>query len=188
MLMLTLLLLLNVGIAFWNAKVCGQAWREANALGGWGKAVVWSGAIQSVIGFSSAYAFMVALALGGKYGHAVLSLWYVLIIIPALGTGFLITVNSWINAYRERSLSSMAEAGWNTFATIHNVSNASSGIGEAFSSIGDIFGGDSDDDAASGFAKLGIILAVVVVLGASVGTTYIIMRHYQGTLPVPSNS
>ena len=187
--LLFFVLLLNVGIAYWNAVVCGKAWREANALGGWGKALVWCGAIQSVIGFSSAYAFLVAIAVGGQFGHAVISLWYVLIIIPALGSGLVLTIHSWIEAYRERSLSSMAVAGWNTFAQVENVANASSGIGEAFSNIGDFFGSsDSDDDASSALTKLALIVAVIIILGASIGTTYVIMKNYIGTLPVPSEA
>lgn len=187
--LLFFVLLLNVALSYWNAVVSGTAWREANALGGWGKALVWCAAIQSVIGFSSAYIFLVAIAVGGHFGHTVLSLWYLLIIIPALGTGLVIMINSWIEAYRERSLSAMAVAGWNTFSQASNTYNASSGIGEAFSNVGDFFGSsDSDDDASSVLVKLAVIVTVIIVLGASIGTTYVIMSRHMGSLPVPNEA
>lgn len=46
------LLIINLGISFWNAKVCGQSWVEAKAVGGFIRVLIWCGAIQAAIGFS----------------------------------------------------------------------------------------------------------------------------------------
>src|SRR3546814_20748298 len=46
--------------------------------------------------------------------------WYVMIVIPALGSGLLITIHSWTLVFRERRLSSLGGAAWNTYAQAQN--------------------------------------------------------------------
>lgn len=180
------LLVLNAGISWWNAKVCGQAWAETKALGGFMRLVVWSGAIQSAIGFSMVYVFVIG-GLGAWTGYipakafvAMTQLWYIAVIVPALGTGIIITVHSWIVAYRERDLTSMGMAAWNTFSTGYNIYNASSGIGDAVSKLGDFFGSEEDDAL-----KRLVIMVVVFALLAGVLTTATLIKKYEGTLPLP---
>lgn len=184
MLWIVLILALNLVISWWNARVCGQAWAEANALGGFGKVLIWSGAIQSAIGFSMIYIFLMA-GLGAVTGFlpaaiikGMMSLWYLAIIVPALGTGLIITVHSWIAAYRERDFASIGTAAYNTIAQAHNMYGAIDGIGKALSGVGDLF--DSDDPKA-GIA----IVLVIVALGGGILTTWALIRKYAGTLPLP---
>ncbi len=54
---LYVILALNFGISWWNARSCGRAWVESKAVGGSIRVLVWCGAIQSAIGFSSVFLF-----------------------------------------------------------------------------------------------------------------------------------
>ncbi len=58
--MLILVLGLNLVISFLNARNVGRVWAETKAIGGWIRVVAWAGAIQSAIGFTYVYAFIVA--------------------------------------------------------------------------------------------------------------------------------
>ena len=182
-LLIVLLVLWNVGISFWNARSCGEVWIEANAIGGWSRVMVWCGAIQSVIGFSSLYVIVAALVIGGKTGDAILGLWYLLIIIPALGSGLLITLQSWRNAYQSGSWGDIGVGVYNTIAEANNIYGATSGIESAGSLVKDVFSGD--DDTQGFFAKVAIVVVVGAALTLAVGTTWIIIQHYKGTTKVP---
>lgn len=190
MLFLIFILALNLGISFWNAKVCGEAWAESKAVGGFIRLVVWSGAIQSAVGFSMIYIFLIAGAgyatgfLPPKAIDALISLWYLAVIIPVLGTGLIITVQSWITAYRERSLLNMGMASYNTFAQAHNMYSAVDGIGKSFGKVGDLFSSSDDDDAKGAMAIIVVVLAIAALAAGAV-TTYSIIRIYAGTLPLP---
>ena len=60
MFMLFLLVLVNIGISYWNAKQAGRVWAESKGVGGWIRILVWCAAIQSAVGFTSAYAIILA--------------------------------------------------------------------------------------------------------------------------------
>lgn len=204
MTMLVLILLLNAGISYWNAYVCGKSWVESKAIGGMIRFMVWCGAIQSAIGFSSVLLFplvFLAHALVPQYFTDVylkgtVNLWYLTIIFPALGTGFAIMIQSWVAAYRERDLLSMGSAAWNTFAQVHNTVSAVQNMGGAFSAIGEAFSGifsaaSDDDDGKATIALIGLAIMIAIVavsiLGGALLTAAIIHR-YAGTVPLPSRS
>src|SRR3546814_11235201 len=95
------LLRLNGAISWWNAYACGRNWIEARMLGGWPWVMVCCGAIQSAIGFSMVYG---TVELGALYlvGYLppetvklAMDFWYVMIVIPALGSGLLLPITSW---------------------------------------------------------------------------------------------
>lgn len=188
--MLVLLLILNFAISWWNCYAVGGIWTESKALGGFSRLLAWSAAIQSAIGFSSVIGFLlgyVAYSLGYlpvKYATDAISLWYLLVIVPVIGTGLVITIHSWIVAFRERSLLNMGTAAYNTFAQIHNMYSAIDGIGEAFKGVSDLFDGDSDD--AQGTMVLLVIALVAAALLGGVLLTYVLIRKYAGRLPVPA--
>jgi hypothetical protein len=108
---LYVILALNFGISWWNARTCGRAWVESKAVGGYIRVLVWCGAIQSAIGFSSVFLFPMIFAAQAffpeyftdDYLNGALGLWYITVIFPVLGTGLIITIESWIAAYREHS-------------------------------------------------------------------------------------
>ena len=187
--MLLLVLVLNLVISFFNARSVGRVWAESKAIGGWIRLVVWAGAIQSAIGFTYVYAFIVGyIAVSTGYLPAamlgvLLNLMYVMIVVPLIGSAIIITIQSWITAARDRSLMNLGVAGWNTFATAYNTYNAVQSFGPALDSVqqglGGVFGdGDSDDNAAR------VILLAAIVLLAGVLTTSVIIRRYEASLPV----
>jgi len=194
MFVVLLLVALNFGISWGNAYVAGTIWRETMLLGGWAKAVAWSARIQSVCGFTMVFGVLLAFLasalhiLSNRALEASLSLTYVMIIFPILGSGFIITAHSWIAAYRNRDWMSYGTAGWNTFAMGYDTYNAISGFGEAFSKIGDFLSSDDDEDDSKSFVmKLAII--IIIIAAASVILAWLltnhIMRKAMNTLPAP---
>jgi hypothetical protein len=117
-----------------------------------------------------------------------LSLWYVLVIIPALGTGFFLTIESWIVAFRERSLLSIGTVSWNTFAQVDNTAGAYTGFGDALGDIGKLFDSDDEDHGASYLVLLVVVGLVTVALAGGVLLTYMLIRMYAGTRPKPGRT
>lgn len=156
-LLLVLVLLLNVAISVWNCYAVGSAWKDTMAIGGrFEKAVLWSAVIQSGIGFSMpillvlAYGSVAYLTAGeepvltptegAEMMQVIFSLWYVAVIFPILGSGLAIWAHSLRIAYQRRDFASIATAGWNSFAQIHNMVSAVNNFGGAFGDIGELFG------------------------------------------------
>lgn len=188
MVLLILMLALNLVVSWFNCYSVGGIWAESKTLGGFPRVLAWCGAIQSAIGFSSVIGFVLgALAyqagyLPPKVATGAVSLWYLLIIVPAIGTGLIITVQSWIVAFRERSLLNMGVAAYNTAAQVHNMYSAVGGIGEALKGVGDLF--NSDDDDAPSLVLLAIAL-VACALAGGILLTAALIKHYSGRLPLP---
>jgi len=90
--------------------------------------------------------------------QAVMSLWYVGVIFPILGTGFVIWAFSIREAYRRRDFTSFAVAGWNTYAQIHNTLSAVNNLGSTFGNVVKYF------ETSKGNKGLTVILIVVVSL------------------------
>lgn len=183
------LLLLNGAVSWVNACVAGQNWHESKAVGGWPRFMVWCGAIQSAIGFSSIIlCALLALAsvthfLPPTLIHKAFSLWYLLIIFPALGTGFAILIESWRAAYRDRDLMSIGTAAYNTMAMWHNASGAMDGIGGAFKDVISLFSSDTDGESPA--MAVMVIALVLLALGAGILLTAGIIQRYAGTVPLP---
>lgn len=190
MLLLIGIMILNLVVSFFNARNVGRVWAESKAVGGWIRILTWCGAIQSAVGFTFVYAIVVAyIAVSTGYlpqqmMGVLLNLIYLLIIIPAIGSGIFITIQSWINFAREKSLMNLGVAGWNTFAQAYNTYNAIQSFGPALDSVqqglGGILDGDSDFDNSS----YRVILLAAIVLLAGVMTTTVIVRRYEASLPV----
>lgn len=196
---LGLILALNFGVSWLNARSCGRAWVEAKAAGGLIRVLVWCGAVQSAIGFSSVFLFPLLFlanaiapdAFTADDLNAAVSLWYATIILPALGTGLLITIESWIAAYRERSLANIGVAAYNTLVQAHNTMGAINSFGPALQAVGKAFASvaKSRGDAKGKAALLGIMIAVAVVavaLSAGVGLTAALIHRYAATVPLPA--
>ena len=185
-LILVVMLVINFGISWWNCKVCGENWIESKMVGGFYRLLIWCGAIQAAIGFSMI--IIVLILFGGQeyippeVMKLAISMWYITIIIPCLATGYIITVYSWIAAFKESSLANVGTAAWNTFATIHNTYGAISGIKDSFGSIMEAV--NDVDDARAKLIVYAAILAVVALAGGII-ITAVLIRHYAGTVPLP---
>jgi hypothetical protein len=191
MMMTALILALNFGVSWLNCWSVGGIWRESKALGGWIRVVAWCAAAQSAIGFSSVIGFVVGYALYAT-GHlpmaaarAAASLWYLIVIVPALGTGLVLTIQSWIVAFRTRRILDMGAAAYNTLTQVHNMAGALSGIGDAFGAVGDMFKSDSKDESGGAVVVL-VILLVVGALAAGVILTAALIGHYSRRLALPA--
>ncbi|MGP0059753.1 MAG: hypothetical protein ACLPID_10750 [Beijerinckiaceae bacterium] len=199
--LLFVILALNFGISWWNAYACGRAWVESKAVGGVVRVLVWCGAIQSAIGFSSVFLFPMIFAAHAFFPdyftddflNGAVSLWYVTIIFPALGSGLIITIESWNAAYREHSLANLGVAAYNTFAQIHNTMRAIESFGPAWESIVKMFASvaTSRGDAKGKVALLGLMGAIAIAaiaLCAGAVLTAVLIHRYAGTVPLPAQS
>lgn len=186
------ILILNFAISWWNAYVAGSSWVESRMVGGGVRLMVWCAAIQSAVGFSMVIVFAltgILSAIGqlpAGTAKLVIELWYVAIIVPALGSGLAITLHGWVAWYRDRSLLQLGVNVWNTYAMIHNAMGAIENLGDALGDIGDAVSSafDNNDDP-----KLGLLLLAVLVVGVSllggVLLTALLIKHYAGTIPLP---
>jgi hypothetical protein len=187
---LLVVLVLNFGVSWANCMTCGRAWEESKAVGGFLRALVWCGAINAAIGFSSVIIFPLTLLAQKMYPDVlkpedvsvIFNLWYLTIIFPVLGSGLIITIESWNYAYRDRSIGNLGRATYNTLAQAHNTMGAINGMQPAFEAVGKLFSGKGD---AQG--KL-ILLAVVIVslaLCAGIILTATLIHRWAGTVPLP---
>jgi hypothetical protein len=183
MLVLCLVVLFNLAVAFCNARFCGKIWDEANEVRGWGKAVVWSGAILSAVGFSSVYVVVLAMLIGGGAAKAATALWYLAAIVPALGTGLVVLAHSWRVAYQTRGLGDLGVSVYNSIAEARELYGSLSGVSEASDVVRGFFDEEGDSDAASRFI---VGFGFVVVFGLSFGATWTIIQSYRGTTALPA--
>lgn len=200
MLIFFAILALNTFISWWNCRVVGMAWKDVMIGGTWfEKALLWCGAIQSSIGFSML--FLLPLGFGGMWylttgtqptltpeqGHAmvegIFSLWYVLIIFPALGSGLLITIHSVLVAIRTRRIGDILGAGYNVVAQAYNTYQFLQNFGGAWANVGELFGkltsGKDNNAKLAGFAIGVVILSLV----AGVAVTFALIRYYASKAP-----
>lgn len=187
-----LLLLWNTFVSYCNARVAGTMWRERNMHGTFAWLLVWSAAIQAVIGFSmpiimSEILMLKLVGASPAFLKAAMNLWYVTVIFPILSTGTIITIYSWREAYRTRNWLDMASAGYNTVAMAHNLYSASQSLGGAFSNVMEfVFSGADDED---GFKLLLVKLALFLTVGLGLFGGFLItqwlMKRYENTLPIP---
>ena len=193
-----IILALNFGISWFNARSCGRAWVESKAVGGMIRILVWCGAIQSAIGFSSVFLFpLIFIAhawfpdyFTDVYLKGALSLWYLTIIFPVLGSGLIITIESWIAAYRDHRLGNLGLAAYNTFAQVHNTISAIDSLGPAFQDVGKMFASVAGGrgDAKGKAALIGLMIAILLVITAlAAGSilTAVLIRRYAGTVALP---
>lgn len=183
-LMIVAITIWNLLISFWNARVVGQAWGDPSAeYGGFMRVVLWSALVQSMVGFSMPVMMLEALifrstgVLSDAALRGMFSLWYLMVIVPLLGTGLVITAHSLVQAYRSRNWGDMAVAGYNTVAMGHNIYEASSGTGSALKSFTDFSSDDERDNG--GMLVIVVALLVVAALAAGALITWLIVGHYE---------
>jgi len=173
--------ILNLGISAWNAYAVGKMWVYTKQMGGWARLVTWCGYIMSVCGFS--WCFLLPLALLSYVNHwfgfddkallATMNLGYIVLAPTICLSGLFIWIDSLIQAWKERTFTSFAVAGWNTFAQIHNTYQVFTSIGPAFENVGKFFSGlggsKSDDDDDSPSSKLMVYVIALVALSIIAG-------------------
>lgn len=181
---LFVLAVLNFGISWFNAWSVGRSWAETKAAGGMSRFMAWCGAVMSASGFTWVYLLIlcaVGQAIPGKYhlpdkyAQAIFGIGYLIIILPVLGSGLAITVQSWAHFWKERNFRTGAVAGWNTFADIYNTYEACRAVPEIFGFLGKLW--DSEDEDTDGKTVIFVLLvaaAVMCVIGGALTTTAIV--------------
>ncbi len=192
--MVGFVVILNVAIAWWNCYVVGRSWDVMKHHGStFDRVLLWSGAIQSAVGFSIpiliGLAFTsVAFMTSGEtpvmtqeeaqvFIEGIFSLWYLFVIFPILGSGLIIWIHSVREAIRRRDFASIATAGWNTYANISNFANATSGIGEALRGVGGALSGGKGRNGKGAALLLLIMIVVVALLAGALLTATLISRY-----------
>jgi hypothetical protein len=172
---------LNFGISWWNAHVVGKSWAASKYYGGWPRFVTWCGAVMAASGFTWCFTVVLAMIAGSggwleiQYVRGVMELGYTIVIIPILGSGLGVWIHSLTEAWRRKDFPSMAVAGWNTFAQIHNTYEAVKTLPKVLSNLGELFssGGGGDKDKAKALMMV-VALVVLALAGGILLTVYIV--------------
>lgn len=162
--------------------------QRVKAQGGVAHFMNWMGAVMSACGFTWCYTILLAVS-GGSIPipqedgssapildpesiQVLLELGYVAIILPVLGSGLAITLQSWAFFWRRRTFGSGAVAGYNTFAQVHNIYSAASTLPGVFRHLGSVFKGSSGQNTKN----VVLIALVAIALFGGVLTTWVIIR------------
>ena len=157
----------------------------------------WMGAIMAACGFT--WCILIPLTFGVKMmGYltpeqalAVLELGYVIIIPAVIGTGLVITIDSWVQFYKRPGLINGGVAAYNTFAQIRNTMNAIEILPGAVGHLGKVLGGDSKrggsgDDGKGKAALLIVFLVAIALISGILLTRWIILgMARRSSLPTP---
>lgn len=197
--MIFFLWLLNLVISIFNAWGCGKTWNETRYIGGFLHLMNWMGAIMAACGFTWCYLVVFAVVgqvipvtpeegvevaetvylLDAETAKIMFQLGYTVIILPVIGSGTMITLQSWAHFYRKRSFANAAVAGYNTLADVYNIYGAVRHMPGILDDLGGFFGSGSGGSSSSsgkdsGKAAIVILLVAFAVLGGVI-TTYLII-------------
>ncbi|MBI1731058.1 hypothetical protein HYR53_10665 [Candidatus Acetothermia bacterium] len=170
-----LILFINFGISWFNAWGVGRGWVEAKMEGGWPLIVAVSGAVMSAVGFTWCYLIIAAaVAASAKLLIAdeieyLLSYGYLIIIFPLIGSGLVLTLQSWLSFWRNKNLATGFAATWNTFSSYYNLHRAISILPGIFSKL------SSSSKRGRGNALI-LLLLIFALIGGTL-TTIAIIRH-----------
>ena len=187
---------LNILISIWNCYAVGTAWKDTMAMGStFDKVLLWSGTIQSGVGFSMPILLVLSTISvsfltsgeeptltpieGQQLLEWIYSLWYLAVIFPILGSGLAIWAHSIREVYKRRDFTSIATAGWNSYAQISNTLSALENIGGVLSNVGDMFSwlADSKGDARRQLVLL-VVLLVVISLVAGFMIAVALVKYF----------
>lgn len=179
--MIVLFFILNFGISWFNAWAVGRSWVESKHVGGWPHFMNWMGAIMAASGFT--WCFFVLIGTGvhafgylpDAYVKGFYELGYVAIIVPVLGSGLAITIDTWARFWKRRTLGNGTLATYDTFAQVYNTYQAAEALPGILGDLGDLFSFDDEDDAKG---RLFLLMVVLVVISAAAGIalTVLIVR------------
>lgn len=169
-----LLLLGNLCISIYNAWGTGSFWVEARTAGGVARLTAWAGAVMAAVGFTSCFTFVAVIIatergwLAAERAQQALALQYLLIVIPLLSSGLVITAQSWAVFWRRRTFANGATASWNTLAQTCNTIQALDVVPDVLGMVGELFSGadaaSGSDDIEEELAAHGLKLVLGVVV------------------------
>lgn len=172
MLLLFLILIWNFGVSCLDAYMAGVGWRGAQ---GFFKIVLVAAIVMSLCGFIEVTTILLGFIATAFHWlppaamQALVSLTLLLIMVPALGSGLIITIFSIQQAMKTRSFGDIATATYNTAAMANNVYEMGKSAPSLFENVSKFFDSDDDESAGAQTAVLLILLAGMVIAG---GLTY----------------
>lgn len=175
------IVLLNVFFSFINARYSGKTWNETK---GWSRVVNWASLIMSASGLtwvlSLGLGFVVYLSgyLDMIHLKKLFDMSYLAVIFPIVGSGAIITIESWKQFLKEKSTINGLNTAWNTYAMGSNVYSIYKNADVASNSAKDIFGELWDGDLEDGFAKVVVIVGLFAIFGG-VLSTYLVFNYYR---------
>ena len=176
-----LVFIVNPVIAYFNAYGVGRIWNSMAAATKWEKAIAVSALIQSVIGFSMPMVAIISFIgyvtkyLNMNEIHLVMDLFWLSVIVPIIGSGLIITIQSVRDAIKYRSFGSIATAAWNVGAMINNIVDMFSNFGSILS---DATKRASDDDENPAILFIAIFV-VIVSIGSGAALTCLSFKRGQ---------
>lgn len=189
LLLILFFLVLNGAICWWNCFVIGSSWHTvANEGSWWQKTVVYSAVVQSALGFTWCfsiilsgilllYSFMAPSKLSHEDAMSIFELFngltYLIIVPGIVISGLALMVQSWVQAYRTRSLASGVVAGWNTFAQLSNTISMFRHIGPVFDAVRKA----ATDNLKKNVFVVALCLAVLSLIGG-IYLTYRLIEMY----------
>lgn len=184
-----LLMILNFGISWWNARSVGRIWSESKEVGGSLRVTAIAGYAMSIAGFTMVYGlilmFLAPFILPmvseqfnqPQLQYQVLTLasdmLYVLVIVTILPAGYIIWFQSVKTFFERKTIRTGLVAGWNTFAAVSNTINAARGLPSA---VGRIKNALSDQRGNSAIVFVAIIIVLCAVLGGYFTASTIMKR------------
>ena len=177
MVWVVLIWVLNLMISIWNSYAVGRAWVETEHEGGVHRFMAWMGYLMAGLGFSWNIFIVVGYFMftEGKFTQEQLmtfmNLGYVILVPGFLFSGYAIMLESWADAYRNRTVGSMARAAWNTYANLHNTYGAVKDLPGAVSQVFKAFTGGK-----KGAQGLVLFLAIMCVLSGFIIAGVIVWR------------
>jgi hypothetical protein len=192
LLLLALVWFLNLAISIFNGVQTGKAWVESKHAGGGRRFMAWCGAIMTAIGFTWCIMIVLGLLAGAFHWldatHLELyfSTSYVFLVPPLLFTGYAITINSWANAYRQRTVSEYGVAAYNSFASVYNTYQAVNTFGDAFGKMVDGFFKNSGKNKDGAQLMIVVLLLVVAFGGGCLIAYWLINKYAAADEPMPT--
>ncbi len=189
-----LLLVLNFIISWSNASYVGRYWSESKEVGGSFRSYVVCGYIMAVAGFTMVYGCVLLLVAPyimqatGSFDAEVIAdfeslandILYLLVAVPIVLSGIRIWLASLKAAFEKKTFSYIANAGWNSYAQIHNSISLARNAPSALGRIIEAFSGDGksrrSSKKGSEYTVLLAILVVVLALAGGYFTADAIMR------------
>ena len=189
-LFLFLLLALNFAISWSNASYVGRYWSESKQVGGSFRVYMVIGYIMAIAGFTMVYGYILLLVspyilpllkVSQETILAIQSLSadliYLFCVATIIPTGFYIWIRSLKTFFEEKTLSAGLTAGWNTFAQIHNVVNATREVPNALSRIADVLlGKGKKKNDKTIIVVLAILILAVAIFGGYFTASYIMKK------------
>jgi hypothetical protein len=177
--LLILLLALNFLISWANANFVGRYWSESKEVGGSFRGFIIAGYIMAIAGFTEVYGYILLLVspyfmqLAKVDTNTILmfeqlssDILYIFCVATMIPTGFYIWIRSLKKFWDNKTLAYGLNAGWNSYAQIHNTISAARYAPSALGNISKaLFGGKSKKKGNTIIVLCAIFVIILVIFG-----------------------